>query len=259
MKLRNVVLGAGVVVVVALAAGVYFLLTSLDAIVERAIEHYGSEITGTAVRVASVDISLSSGRGTVRGLTVANPEGFSSDSTFSLEEITLQIDVGTVTSSPMVIDEITIRAPAVIFEVNEAGAANVDEIRKNAERYQPAGSGDGEKGEEGEAAAGEEEEPLRLVIRRFSFERGEIAADTTALGGEETEAELPPLILSHIGGRQGATPDEIGKIMVKAVTRQVATAVASQQLGSYLEKKIDEELGGEVGEAAKDLLRSLTK
>ena len=67
MKLRNVVLGAGVVVVVALAAGVYFLLTSLDVIVERAIEHYGSEITGTAVRVASVDISLSSGRGTVRG------------------------------------------------------------------------------------------------------------------------------------------------------------------------------------------------
>ncbi len=257
MKLRSMALGAGVVVVVVVAAAVYFLLTSLDAIVERAIERYGSEITGTAVRVASVDISLSSGRGTVRGLTVANPEGFSSDSTFSLEEITLQIDVDTVTSSPMVIDEITVRAPAVLFEVNQAGAANVDEIRKNAERYQPASRGDGEKGKEAEA--GEEEEPLRLVIRRFSIERGEIATDTTAAGGEEAEAKFPPLTLRNIGGRRGATSDEIGKIMVKAVTRQAATAVASQQIGSYLEKKIDEELGGEVGEAAKGLLRSLTK
>ena len=138
MKLRSIVLGAGVVVVIAFGAAVYFLLTSLDGIVERAIERYGSEITGTAVRVASVDISLSSGRGTVRGLTVANPEGFSSGSAFRLEEITLQLDVGTVTSSPIVLDEIAIRAPAALFEVNKAGAANVDEIRKNAERYQPA-------------------------------------------------------------------------------------------------------------------------
>jgi uncharacterized protein involved in outer membrane biogenesis len=245
MKLRNIAIGAGVVVAVVIAAAVYFLLNSLDAIVERAIERYGSEITGTAVRVASVDISLSSGRGTVRGLTVGNPKGFSSDSTFSLEEITLQIDVGTVTSSPIVIDEITIRAPAVLFEVNQAGAANVDEIRKNAERYRPA--------------AGEEAEPVRLLIRKFLFERGEIAADTTALGGKEMEAKLPPLTLSNVGGRQGATPGEIGKIMVKAMTRQVATAVASQQVGSYLEKKIDEEIGGKVGEAAKDLLRSLAK
>ena len=49
------------VVVVGVAAAVYFLLHSLDAIVERAIEHYGSEVTGTAVRVASAPVPASVG------------------------------------------------------------------------------------------------------------------------------------------------------------------------------------------------------
>jgi hypothetical protein len=246
MKLRRVALGAGVAVAVIVAATAYYLLTSLDAIVERAIERYGSEITGTAVRVASVDISLSSGRGTVRGLSIANPEGFSRDSAFELGEIALQIDVATVASSPVVIDEIRIGAPAVLFEVNQAGAANIDVIRKNAAR--------------GEAAAPEEEgEPLRLAIRQFSLNRGEIHADANAVGGEEAELKLPPLAQSRIGGSRGATPDEIGRILVVALTRQVATTIAAQQIGSYLEKKIDEKLEGEAGEAAKNLLRSLTE
>jgi len=240
MKVR-LALGAGVAVVVIVAAAAYFLLTSLDAIVERAIERYGSEITGTAVRVASVDISLSSGRGTVRGLSIANPEGFSSGPAFRLEEITLQIDVGSVTSIPIVVDEISIGAPAVLFEVNETGAANVDVIRRNSES--------------GEPAAAKEEEPLRLVIRKFSLQRGQI--DTTAVGGKEVELKLPPLRLDNIGAPQGATPGEIGKIIVRAMTRQVATAVASHQLGSYLERKIDEKLEPEAAEAVKDLLRSL--
>ena len=42
------------------------------------------------------------------------------------------------------------------------------------------------------------------------------------------------------------------------MTKQVATAVAAERLTTYLEKKIDETLEGDAGEAAKSLLRSLT-
>ena len=49
----------------------------------------------------------------------------------------------------------------------------------------------------------------------------------------------------NIGAPEGATPGEDGKIVVRAMTRQVAAAVASHQLGSYLERKIDEKLDGE--------------
>jgi hypothetical protein len=288
MKLRNLLLGAGFVVVLVIGAALYYVLTSLDAIVERAIERYGSEITGTAVRygseitgtavrVDSVEIALTSGRGTVRGLRIANPKGFSSNDTFRLGEITLQIDIGTLRESPIVIDEITIAEPAVRFEVNETGATNIDAIRKNAESHQPAGAAPAPKSEK-PAADAQAGEPLRLRIRKFSLEDGAIDADTTALGGKESEAKFPPMNLSDIGGRQGATPDEIGTIMVKALTKQVAGAVARQQISSYLEgklegklegqlkeereelgEKIDEKLGGDAGEAAKGLLRSLKK
>jgi len=263
MKLRHLLLGAGVVAVVAIGAALYIVLTSLDAIVERAIERYGSEITGTAVRVDAVESALTSGRGTVRGLRIANPKGFSSSDTFHLGEITLQIDIGTLRESPVVIDEIRIAEPQVRFEVNETGATNIDAIRKNAESHQPADAAPAPKREE-PAADAEAGEPLRLRIRKFSLEGGAIDADTRAMGGKESQAKLPPMNLSDIGGRQGATPDEIGTIMVKALTRQVAGAVARQKLDSYLEeksdelgKKIDEKLGGDAGEAARGLLRSL--
>ena len=124
-----------------------------------------------------------------------------------------------------------------------AASLELDVIRKNAES--------------GEPAAGKEEEPLRLVIRRFSLRRGQI--DTTAVGGKQVELKLPPLRLDDIGAPQGATPGEIGKIVVRAMTRQVATAVASHQLGSYLERKIDDKLDGEAAEAVKDLLRAITE
>ena len=251
MKGRSIAIGAGAAVVVILAAAVYFTLTSLDGIVRRAIERHGSDITGTAVRVYSVDISLSSGRGTVRRLTVANPEGFSSAHALRLGEITLQIDVGSVASSPIVIEEIDVTAPVVLFEMNGSGAANVDVIRKHAERPGPEGDDDDEDDD------GKEEEPPRLLIRRFSLQGGEIDIDTTAVGGREKKAELPPLVLNDVGGPRGATPEEIGRILVKALARQVAAAAASERLGTYLEKKIDEEIGGDAGEAAKGLLRSL--
>jgi uncharacterized protein involved in outer membrane biogenesis len=248
MKLRRAVLGAGVLAAIVVAATVVYLLTSLDAIVERAIERYGSEVTGSAVRVTSVDISLSSGRGTVRGVAIANPKGrgFSSGSAFRLEEITLQIDVASLGSTPVVLEEVRIGAPVVRFELNQEGTANIDVIRKHATR--------------GEAARPEEEEkPLRLLIRRFSMGRGEVDVDTTAVGGKQMEARLPPLSLRDIGGSGGATPGEVGKIVVVALTRQVAAAVAAQRLGSYIDKKIDEKLQGEAGQAVKDLLHSLTE
>ena len=89
---KALIIGALALVAVIVGVGV-FLYNSIDSIVKAGIEKYGSEITGTRVSVGSVDISLKSGRGTIRNVVVHNPKGFSSAHVFSLGEITVDLDV----------------------------------------------------------------------------------------------------------------------------------------------------------------------
>ena len=69
-------IGAAGLLVIIIAAVVY-LWSSLDSLVEAAIEKYGSQATKTNVEVGGVKLSLTSGAGSVKGLQVGNPTGFS--------------------------------------------------------------------------------------------------------------------------------------------------------------------------------------
>ncbi len=242
----------GLLVVVALGVGVFMLLRSLDAIVEAAIEKYGSEITGTAVRVGSVEIMLTDGRGTIRGLTIANPSGFSSGSAFSLGEIILDIEPSSVTENPVVIDEITVRAPQVAYELDANLGSNIQTILDNIERYAGSG-GSGDGGAPGSAEGPE----VRLAVKRFTFEKGKVEADATAVGGEALKVKLPPLSMQNLGGSRGAPPGDIGSEVLEAYTRVVVKTVGKKQATKQLDKLIDDNLEGEEGKAAKKLLRGV--
>ena len=45
--------------------------------------------------------------------------------------ITTRIDTSSINRNPIVIDEILISAPAVVYEINKAGLSNVDVLKKN--------------------------------------------------------------------------------------------------------------------------------
>ena len=66
----------GLVVLVVLAAGgLWYVINSLDALIEAAIERYGSEATGVSVSVGAVRISLREGVGSIEDLVIGSPEG----------------------------------------------------------------------------------------------------------------------------------------------------------------------------------------
>ncbi len=91
MKTWKKIIIAIAVLLLVLAGVLFFVFRNLDSIVKSAIEKYGSEITKTAVRVSSVKIKLSSGKGAIKGLTVSNPKGFSSSNIFSLGKISTKV------------------------------------------------------------------------------------------------------------------------------------------------------------------------
>jgi hypothetical protein len=245
------ILAVGAVVLVLAAAGLlWFLSTRLDSLVAQLIETHGSRATGTAVRVGSVSIDVTGGRGTIRGLRVANPEGYSRGDAFQLGEITLGIDLASLNASPIVIDELTVSAPKASYEVNAAGRSNFDALKANLDRGSSAAPA--EKSEGGG-------EPPRIAIKRFAFQEGVVSADFSAVDPkrEKLEAALPTLRLQNVGGSRGGTPAELGKAIAGAFTRSVAKTVAANEAGRTAEKAVSDQLGGEAGKAAGGMLKKI--
>ena len=240
----NKVIPGLVLVVVFAAIGVYYVLTNLDSLVEAAIEKYGSEATKTSVLVDSVKINLADGAAGINGLTIANPDGYAYPNAFSLGEVRAGIDLESLQEEPYVINEITVLAPQVFVEINEANKTNLNELKKNL----ASGSTAAAKDEKPKATtAGSGKEP-RLIIRRVTFADGSIQARVAALDNKELQVKLPGLDMTNLGGSKGATATELASEILNRLTDRAIEVVKKDIIDAELNKlkakaqqKIDEE------------------
>ena len=213
---RGLIIG-GLVLAVVLAVVMYGIFTSLDAIVEAAIETYGSEVTQTSVTVEEVTIRVSDGHGAIKGLRVGNPTGFTNGQAFQLGEIQLVLDVGTITEDPVIVKEIRIATPKVVYELSADGS-NIDAIQRNVEAYIGPG----------ESTPGRTTEGPKLVIEKLSITGGEITVKTTALKDQALSTRLPDIQMKRIGkARGGVTPGDLAQQIVAQLTKGVGLAVAT--------------------------------
>ena len=83
-----------VVLLVLLYVGATFFVGSLA---KSAINRYGPQLTQTKVTLAVAQVSPLSGNGTLSGLFVGNPPGWSSDKAFSFAKIHVEV-VSRITS-----------------------------------------------------------------------------------------------------------------------------------------------------------------
>ena len=256
MKTSRIILLIVAVIVVLVAAAVFYLVRNLDSLVASAIEKYGTETAGTSVQVQAVEIRIREGMGSVRGLTVANPPGFTDRDIFSLGEIVLDLDAASLTSELPIVEEIRIGEPSLLFEVNESAKTNLDVLKQNVGRI-------GERRKK-EGAEAEKDQP-RLLVRRLTIEGGQGILDLTAVGGREVQAKLPPITLTDIGGEQGVTPTALGEAVLAALIKNLEQAAVRQgvekavrdRLGEEagrLEEKLDEKVAPGAGEALKKML-----
>ncbi|MFQ5930372.1 MAG: hypothetical protein ACE5MK_11790, partial [Acidobacteriota bacterium] len=205
----------------------FFVLSSLDSIIKAAVEKYGSEVTQVKVRLDQAEVSITSGEGALRGLTVGNPEGFKTDRAFSLGEISVVLDVGTVTQDPVVIKEIVISAPEVTYELG-SGGSNIDAIRRNVNAYVGTGQG---KAKEKSASKDDDKEGRKLVIQHLYVKKGKVNVSATMLKGKQLSAPLPDIHLTDIGKQKGgAEPGEVVEKLVRAISQGAGKAVGTLDL-----------------------------
>jgi hypothetical protein len=241
---RKMVISFAVLAVIGIAV-VVWIGGSLNSIVKAGVEKYGPRITETNVQLASVKLQVREGRGTLRGLRIANPEGFSRADAVSLGEITLDLDVATLGKEPIVIETIRVAGPELLLEISKDGKTNLGAIQNAAERYAPPQAG----GIDGSLKSTDKPMP-RIVVKKFEFAGGTLRLDPTAIGGEKSERELGSFTLTNLGGTNAGLPaDQLGREMLRAVVRRAIEKGTAGELERLAKDKL-----GEAG----GLLRSLT-
>jgi uncharacterized protein involved in outer membrane biogenesis len=207
--------GLALVSLVAIAFGLV-LWSSLDRIVQTAIEKIGSDVTGSSVHLADVSISPTSGVGVLRGLRVTNPGGFEDGDAFQFEEISMELDITTIASDPVIIKEIVVQNPIINYHLGGKGT-NVGELKENAEGYAAEGDSTGSS--------------PKFLIQNLYFRGGKISVSSALLGGKKVTTSLPDLHMQDIGSEEdGVNPAILAKRIVSTLTKQVTGSVAKLDL-----------------------------
>lgn len=255
MKRKSRLIVALAVVIAVTIAGIFLFVANVDSLVKSAVEKYGSRATATDVTVVSVKIGLREGSGSITGLSIGNPKGFSTPSAFSLRELTIRLDTSTLTKDPVVIEQIKVSAPRVVYEINKAGKANINAIRNNLSAYGNTGK---------PARTGETNEGKRLLIRRLIIEEGEMEIHLALKPGKPLRARIGRMEMQNVGGKGGSTPGEIAVQALRPLVEGAIKAAARAGVKSYLgqeaeglKERVKEEVQEGIGERGREAVERL--
>lgn len=227
MKTVFKIFGFLLLLVVVVVAGSIFYI---DKVVKVAVEQVGPEVTGTPVELSDVSLSLLDGNGSLQGLSIGNPEGFSSPTVFQLDDISISLDKESLLSDVVIIHSIDIVAPKVTYETGSNGS-NIAALQENIERLTGSGS----------AESTSTESTRKVIIERLSVTQGNIEVVHPLLGDKPMAVGLPDIVMTDIGAKSnGATVAEVAEQLLEALSENATVAVlrdsALDKLGIDLEE-----------------------
>lgn len=250
MKILKIALISVFVVAIAIAGIVGITLYNLDSLVETAIEEVGPQVTQTPVTVDKVNLSLLSGLGEINGLTLGNPEGFTSDYAFHMAHIALQIEPQSLLEPVYVVKQVTIDGAKIIAE-QKAMTTNLQALLKNIEKSTSSGSAPTKQETDKSTDSNTETSEPHLMVEQISIINNSVTLITERWG--KKELKIPDIQLSNIGSKdEGLTAEQLANVLLKKITREAEKTATKE-----LEKMAKEKAKKKLSEKLKDKLNSL--
>jgi uncharacterized protein involved in outer membrane biogenesis len=235
MKIFLVILGVLAALAVAAFISLQFFLGS---IVKTGVNNFAPKLTQTKVVLAGASISPLSGSGTLTGLTVGNPAGWTSDKAFYLGKVHIDLKPFSILGDHIVINEIVIDQPEFVYETKIV-ASNIGDLMKNIE----AATGSSASGAGKTAEPAKNGKPIKFEVKHFRLQNGKV---TIGLGAAAIPLPMPPIELNDLGTKEGGiTANQLAFAIMRSVTTGVVTATV-QSAG---------QLGGTMGAAAGDAVK----
>lgn len=219
--------------VVIVIVGYVTLQFFLGSIVKAGVNKFGPTITQTKVELKTASLSPLSGQGTLTGLSVANPAGWTAGNAFYLGNVHIAMKPFSVFGDHIVINEIVIDQPEFTYETKIV-SSNISDLLKNIEQSM----GGENQGNQPKAKNGK---PLKLEVKHFVLRNGKVTLGVVGAGG--VTMPMPPVELTDVGTAEGGvTPAGLAF----AVMRNVTSSVVAASTGAL------QKVGGTSGAAAAD-------
>ena len=230
MKKRYIIIP---LVIVLLAGGGFLLyksLGSLDQLIQSAVENVGSDMLQAEVKLAGVNLDIQKGEAGLNGLYVGNPAGYKTDYAMKLEQLKLTLDIQSLTSDTILIKEVLVQAPDLIYE-KQNGVSNFDALLNNVKTYTGSEGGD-------EKEPGNDNSP-KLIIEDLYIKDASAAVSYQLMQGKTLRVSPPNIHLQDIGKKKGGVkPAEVVSEVIGKLTGGISTALGSitDGAGKVLEK-----------------------
>ncbi|HSU52457.1 MAG TPA: AsmA family protein [Candidatus Dormibacteraeota bacterium] len=214
----------GLLILVILAAVAVHLF--LDSAVKRGVETIGPSVTKVPIKLNSISISLLSGSGKVKGLTVGNPEGYKTPSSIQVGSASLELSPGSIFSPKVVIKSIVVEGPEITFETDFKGN-NLSKILDNVQKS--SGTSTNEPSKPAQPAEPAANQGKKLEVDDFVIKGAKMHVSVTTLNQSAT-VPLPDIHLTNLGtGPEGITPAELTERVLSEIEK-----VAVQQSASVM-------------------------
>ncbi len=217
-------------IVIALVAGFLYL----EPLVKGVVHKFGTQIVGTEVNLSGFSFNPLAGSVEVKGLTVANPKGYTAEDLLSLGGIRVKVNPKSLLSDTIVVEDITVTKPEITYEMPDFTTSNVMQIQQNVAKN-TASTAKAEPAQEEAAAqpAAESKPSKNVIIKKVLVEGGALSAITPLQNNNTVlTLEMPAIELTGIGeGKAKMTISEsITEIFNKILFN--ATSVVTKALGS---------------------------
>lgn len=246
---KKLAIGSVLAIVVA-AILVMVLWSSLNSMVKYAIEKYGSEALQTKIQVENIDIKPTKGYGSISKITIANPAGFTAPYIFSLENITLKIEIASSIKDTIIIDELAITTPHIFFEINKQNQTNLLQLQKQlAQTPTPhtttnqINKTDNVSSDQSKNSANSEDKAAakKIIIKKLVFASAKTDVIITNNDKHYT-ITLPSITLTDLGGKTGATPKELGIELATKLSKEIAIEVGKSKANDYINDQLENRL-----------------
>lgn len=252
MKKRYIFLG----LIVIIAAAAYYFTPSLNSIVRKLVNKYGSEVTGTEVNLKGFDFSITKGTASIDEITVANPKNYKTPYIFDLNKISVKVNLKSLTSNTIIIDSVEVNKPEITYEMLSLTQNNIKEIQNNIQKYLQKSASDKKADEPKKSETPKESgESKNVIIKKLVISDGKL---TAASMGQEVAITLPTIEMSNIGQKSSSKGTDIPTVIASIITKilNVASQTVVQNNLSDLENVAKENLNNVVGNV-KDRVKTL--
>ncbi len=213
--MKKFVVYGGLALLIVIIAGYITMQFFLGGIVKAGVNKFGPGITQTKVELGDANLSPLSGQGTLTGLAVGNPAGWSNANAFYLGKVHVAMEPFSLFKDHIVIDELVIEKPAFLYETKIV-SSNIADLLKNIEKSMGTSEG---------APKAKNGQPVKMVIKKLSIREGKV---TVGLGPSAIPIPLPPIELTDLGTAEGGiTPAQVAFAVMRSVTTEVVGAASS--------------------------------